>query len=126
MIVKSLIGFKKMITNSWFLICFFLIFHTFLYGQDSIPSSRVYIIDPNDPMGYPVDQSTSILQPQNSTYYDLDALDLELNERTAIPSKGLEYKETNPNPPSQEKIKSNAKKGPGISFSDMAKSLQKK
>lgn len=124
MTIESHIGFKKMTTNVWYLICFFFIFHTFLYGQDSIPSSRVYIIDPNDPVGYSLDQPTSILQPQNSTYYDLDALDAELNDRSAIPSKGLEYKETNP--PSQEKIKSNTKKGPGISFSDMAKSLQKK
>jgi len=124
MTIEFLFGFKKMIINSWYLICFLFIFHTFLYGQDSIPSSRVYIIDPNDPVGYSLDQPTSILQPQNSTYYDLEALDTELNDRSAIPSKGLEYKETNP--PSQEKIKSNAKKGPGISFSDMAKSLQKK
>lgn len=126
MTVKFLIGFKKMIINAWYLICFLLIFHTYLYGQDSIPSSRVYIIDPNDPIGYSLDQPTGALQPQNSTYYDLDALDVELNDRHAIPSKGLEYKETNPNSSSQEKIKNTTKKGPGISFSDMAKSLQKK
>jgi len=124
MTIEFLTYLKKITANVWCLASFLLMFHTFLNGQDSIPSSRVYIIDPNDPIGYPLDQPTNLLQPQNSTYYDLDALDPELNERTVIPSKGLEYKETNP--PSQEKIKGNTKKGPGISFSDMAKSLQKK
>jgi len=100
-------------------------FKTKIYAQDSIPSSRVYLIDPNDPMGYNIDQQTPINLPpsQSSTYYDLEALDIEVSDRSSVINKGIEYKETTA--PSQEKIKNPPKKGPGISFSDMAKSIQK-
>ena len=106
------------------LLFFFLIFAispVAVIAEDAVPqNSRVYIVDPNDPT---TDSFNAPLPSYGggATYYDLDALDREIAERKAQAARQIDPDDA----PPQEKIKTPTKKGPGISFSDMAKSIQK-